>query len=56
MAGTLDRLYHSNNVITLGVLDLLLTSIAKGGFVFKQLEKEIVEECPVDYKLFQTEK
>jgi len=50
MAGILDKLYHSRNPIMQGALDLILTSVTKGGLVYKQLEKEIVEECPVDYR------
>ena len=51
MAGILDKLYHSRNPIMQGALDLILTSVTKGGLVYKkQLEKVIVEECHVDYR------
>lgn len=34
-----------------GALDLILTSVTKGGLVYEQAEKEIVEEWPFDYSL-----
>jgi salicylate hydroxylase len=50
IANIMDKMYHSNNFLVKIAMDLLLSQVLKGGIIFKQIEKEIVEECPVkDY-------
>lgn len=47
VANFMDKMYHSKNFFVHKLLDLLLSRMVKGGLVYKQLEKEIVENCPV---------
>jgi hypothetical protein len=42
MGNLLNKLYHSHNFFLKWALDLFLTSITRGGAMFKQLENEIV--------------
>jgi salicylate hydroxylase len=52
-SGLMHKLYHSENWFMQTALDFLLASMVKGGAIFKQLEKEIIDECPVkDYKRY----
>lgn len=50
LANFLNKFYHSRNPLVQRLLDWFLTNLAKGGFVYKQIEKEILEECPVNYR------
>ena len=47
MAGIMHQLYHSKSWFMQKALDILLGSVMKGGVMLKQLEREIIEECPV---------
>jgi salicylate hydroxylase len=50
IANVMNTLYHSRNFVLQYMLDVMLSQIVKGGMLFKQIEKEIVDECPVkDY-------
>lgn len=52
-AGFMHKLYHSENWFVEKTLDFFLSNAIKGGFVMKQVEKEIIDECPVkDYKKY----
>jgi salicylate hydroxylase len=54
MANMMDKLYHSRNWFVQRSVDFLLSQFLKGGFIFKQIEKEIVDECPVkDYAKYR---
>jgi salicylate hydroxylase len=50
IAGIMHKLYHSESWFMHKALDVLLRSAMNGGVVLKQLEKEIIEECPVKYE------
>jgi 2-polyprenyl-6-methoxyphenol hydroxylase-like FAD-dependent oxidoreductase len=52
LANFLNKLYHSRNPLLSRFLDWFMKNLASGGFVFKQIEKEILEECPVNYRDF----
>jgi salicylate hydroxylase len=55
VAGFLDKLYHSRNPLVQWFLEWLLGNIIRGGFVLKQVEREIVNECPVqDYEKYRS--
>lgn len=47
MAGLMHKLYHSESWFMHKALDVLISSVMKGGLVLRQLEREIVDECPV---------
>jgi salicylate hydroxylase len=47
MGTVLNKLYHSKNFFVQRCLDMFLSSMLRGGFFFKQLEKEILDHCPV---------
>jgi salicylate hydroxylase len=54
VANILDRLYHSQNWFVQHFVNFLLSRFLRGGLVFKQIEKEIVEECPIKkYKQYR---
>jgi 2-polyprenyl-6-methoxyphenol hydroxylase-like FAD-dependent oxidoreductase len=53
MAGIMHKLYHSESWILQGILEYLLKSVIKGGAILKQIENEIIKECPVqDYQRY----
>lgn len=53
IAGIMDKLYHSENWFIQQVKELFMKSLIMGGPMFKKLENEILEECPVkDYKKY----
>jgi 2-polyprenyl-6-methoxyphenol hydroxylase-like FAD-dependent oxidoreductase len=55
MGNLLNKLYHSENNFFKWALDLFLTSLTRGGAMFKQLENEIVQHCPVkDYAKYRS--
>jgi hypothetical protein len=47
MAEFLNKLYHSRFPGASWVLDALLNQVLRGGLVFKEIEREIVQGCPV---------
>jgi salicylate hydroxylase len=47
MAGIMHKLYHSESWILQGILEYLLKSVVEGGAILKQVENEIIKECPV---------
>jgi len=47
LANFMDKLYHSENRLVHIFLDFFLTQFLRGGFIFKQIEKELIEECPI---------
>ena len=46
-AGMMYKMYHSENWFMKQAMEVLLGSMVKGGLILNQLEKEIIEECPV---------
>jgi len=51
MATMLNYLYHTQFPPARMFMHWLLTQVVSGGMVFKQIEKELLEECPVkDYE------
>eukprot|EP00978_Attheya_sp_CCMP212_P003326 scaffold6853_cov50-Attheya_sp.AAC.3 len=46
LANFMDKLYHSENRLVHIFLDFFLTQLL-GGFIFKQIEKEPLGECPI---------
>jgi salicylate hydroxylase len=54
MATILNYLYHTQFPPARMFADWLLTQVVSGGMVFKQIEKELLEECPVkDYEMYR---
>ncbi|KAL7528813.1 hypothetical protein ACHAXR_002650 [Thalassiosira sp. AJA248-18] len=52
-ASIMHRLYHSEYWFMHKALDILLKSMLRGGAIFSQLEKEIINECPIkDYRQY----
>jgi hypothetical protein len=43
----MDKLYHSENRLVNIFLDFFLTQLLRVGLILKQLEKELIEECPI---------
>lgn len=55
MAGIMDKLYHSQNFFVKKLMEAVLSRVMSGGLIYKQLEKEIVDHCPVqDYAKYRT--
>jgi len=50
LAGVMHKLYHSESWLMHKALDLFFDSVMRGGVVLKQLEREIINECPVSYE------
>lgn len=54
MATALNYLYHTQFPPARMFMHWLLTQVVSGGMVFKQIEKELLEECPVkDYERYR---
>jgi|EP00970_Alexandrium_tamarense_P010389 salicylate hydroxylase len=52
-AGIMHKLYHTDSWLVHKALDVLIGSIINGGAALKQLEREIINECPVkDYQQY----
>ena len=53
VASILDKLFHSQKFMAKAILELFQSQIVTGGILFRQLKREIIQECPVkDYKRF----
>ena len=53
LAGVMHKMYHSENWFVEKALDFLLGNAIKGGFLLKQIEQEIINQCPVkDYRQY----